>query len=66
MNGKIKDNLNACIDLQVLRIRKELHSVQKNDYDQWEILKAYFNISNEEKTLKAFVILRTLMVMHQS
>jgi len=50
IDGKSKDNLMARFDLQAMGIRKELHPIQKND-SEWEIPKACFNLSNEEKTL---------------
>jgi len=51
MEGKSKDNLNSRFDLQAMGIRKELHAIENDSGDQWEIPKACFNLNNEEKTI---------------
>ncbi|XP_031273920.1 uncharacterized protein LOC116132409 [Pistacia vera] len=48
IEGKTKDNLNACRDLKEMGIRKDLHPTQKDG--KWFYLAACYTLSSEEKT----------------
>ena len=60
LEGKSKDNLKARKDLQLLKIRPELHPVQLAN-GKYEIPNAPYTLSYEEKT-RLLIVLKRLKV----